>query len=106
MNELELDQLIRQSTPKPDFESAFQREIWARIAVAEQAKKQGLMVWIEAALGVLSRPAPAFATAAVMLLLGVGLGTSVPEAGSPTASRDAYLASINPLAHQRDAFQE
>lgn len=106
MNDLELDQLIRQSTPKPDFESAFQREIWARIAIAEQAKKQGLMAWIEAALGVLSRPAPAFTTAAVMLLLGAGLGTSVSESGSQAALRETYLASINPLAHPGDGFQE
>ena len=102
MNDLELDQLIRQSTPKLDFESAFQREIWARIAVAERAKKQGVMAWIEAVLDVLSRPAPAFATTAVMLLLGIGLGTSVPHLENPPASRDTYLASINPLAHQGD----
>lgn len=102
MNDLELDQLIRQSTPKLDFESAFQREIWARIAVAERAKKQGVMAWIEAVLDVLSRPAPAFATTAVMLLLGIGLGTSVPRLENPPASRDTYLASINPLAHQGD----
>jgi len=102
MNNLELDQLIRQSTPKPDFESAFQREIWARIAIAEQAKKNGLTAWIEAALGLLSRPGPAFATAAVMLLLGIGFGTSVPHLENPPASRDTYLASINPLAHQGD----
>lgn len=102
MNDLELDQLIRLSTPKPDFESAFQREIWARIAIAEQAKKKGLTAWIEAVLGALSRPAPAFATAAVMLLLGIGLGTSIPHLQNPSASRDAYLASINPLVHQGD----
>lgn len=106
MNDLELDQLIRQSTSKPEFESAFQREIWARIAVAEQSRKRGLIRWIESALGALSRPAPAFATAAVMLLLGAGLGTSVSEPGSQAASREAYLASINPLAHQSDAYQE
>lgn len=102
MNDLDLDQLIRLSTPKPDFESAFQREIWARIAIAEQMKKKGLAAWIEAVLGGLSRPAPAFATAAVMMLLGIGFGTSVPRFENPSASRDTYLASINPLTHQGD----
>jgi len=98
MNDLELDQLIRQSTPKPEFESAFQREVWARIAIAEQSRKRGPVAWVEAALAFLSRPAPAFATAAVMLLLGAGLGWNLPGSQDPAASRDAYLASINPLA--------
>lgn len=106
MNDLELDQLIRQSAPEPEFESAFQREIWARIAIAEQAKQKGPVAWLGAALDFLSRPAPAFATAAVMLLLGAGLGRGVSDTGSPAASRDAYLASINPLAPRGGTIRE
>lgn len=98
MNDLELDQLIRQSTPKPEFESSFQREIWARIAIAGQARKSGPVAWLESAFALLSRPAPALATAVVMLLLGAGLGRGVPDPGSRAASRDAYLVTINPLA--------
>lgn len=106
MNDLELDQLIRQSTPKPEFEPSFQREIWARIAIAGQAGKSGPAAWLESAFAFLSRPAPAFATAAVMLLLGAGLGRGVPGAGSRAASRDAYLVSINPLTPRIDTSGE
>lgn len=98
MNDLELDQLIRESSPKPEFDSSFQREIWARIAFAERERKKGPMAWLEEALARLSRPAPAFATAAVMLLIGAGLGRGVAGPENSGASRDAYLAAINPLA--------
>jgi hypothetical protein len=98
MNDLDLDHLIRQSAPKPEFEGSFPREVWARIAIASESQKRGPGAWFEAALERLSRPVPAFATAVVMLLLGAGLGLGVPDSRNRGASRDAYLASINPLA--------
>lgn len=106
MNDIDLDELIRGSTPKPDFQPAFQREIWARIAIAERARKNTPMEWLEAALRFLSRPAPALATAAVMLLLGVGLRRSVPVSTDEGFSRQAYLAAINPLAPHGDDVGE
>jgi hypothetical protein len=102
MNDLELDQLIRGSSPNPEFDSSFQREIWARIAIAGRERKKGPLTWLEEALARLSRPAPAFVTAAVMLLLGAGIGLGVASSESSGTSQDAYLASINPLAHQSD----
>lgn len=106
MNDLELDQLIRGSSPKPEFDSSFQREIWARIAVAERERRKSPMEWLEEALARLSRPAPAFATAAVMLLIGAGLGREVADAKNSGASRDAYLASINPLVPRNEIIRE
>ena len=108
MNDLELDQLIRESSPKPEFDSSFQREIWARIAIAERVRerKKGPMAWLEEALARLSRPAPAFATATVMLLIGAGLGRGIAAPEGPGASRDAYFASINPLAPRSEITQE
>lgn len=106
MNDLELDQLIRGSSPKPEFDSSFQREIWARIAIAERERKKGPMAWLEEALARFSRPAPAFATAAVMLFIGAGLGRGVAHPENSGASRDAYLASINPLSPHNDFHQE
>lgn len=106
MNDFELDQLIRQSTPKPEFETSFQREIWARIASAGHEGKSVPVAWLESALAFLSRPAPAFATAVIMLLLGAGLGRGVPDRESRAASRDAYLVSINPLAPRFDSLGE
>jgi hypothetical protein len=106
MNDLELDQLIRESSPKPEFDSSFQREIWARIAIAERERKIGPLQWLEEALARLSRPAPALVTAAVMLLIGAGLGRGIAAPESTGASRDAYLASINPLAPRSEITHE
>ena len=95
---LELDDLIRQGQPAPDFPASFQREIWARIAVAEQATLASRWErWIENFFGTLARPAPAFVVVTVMLLAGVSLGHLLPDDGASRASREAYLASINPL---------
>jgi len=106
MNDLELDELIRESSPQPEFDSSFQREIWARIAIAERERKKGLLTWLEEALAKLSKPAPAFATAAVMLLIGAGLGRGVAGPENSGASRDAYLASINPLTPRSEITHE
>lgn len=106
MNDLELDQLIRESSPQPEFDSSFQREIWARIAIAERERKKGPMAWLEEALARLSKPAPAFAIAAVMLLIGAGLGRGVAGPENAGASRDAYLASINPLTPRSEITHE
>ncbi len=102
----ELDELIRRTHPKPDFDRSFLRETWARIAVAEAGRRKGAMAWIEAALGYLSRPAPAFATAAVMILLGAGLGRGHSDPDDAVVSRETYLASINPLSPRGGTIPE
>ena len=76
MNDDELDSLIRQTHPKPEFPASFQREVWAQIAVAEQQSwatpwkqfSQMLFLW-------LARPVPAVATVTVMLVAGISLGS-------------------------------
>jgi len=98
MNDSELDDLLRQSQSTPEFSSSFQREIWARIAVAEQASWFSRWArWSDSLYGNIARPAPAFATVMVMLLLGAGLGRIPSDERGQDASRETYLASINPL---------
>lgn len=99
----QLDDLIRRSRVAAEIPEPFQREVWARIAVAEQASWTGkARAWGEAVLARFSRPAPAFAAIALMLGAGFGLGQAErgnagpEEAAAP--SRESYLASINPLA--------
>jgi hypothetical protein len=97
MNDDDIRSMIRRTHPDPEFPASFQREVWARIAVAEKLSWaargrrfcQALFLW-------LARPAPAFATVAVTLGLGIGLG-SVTARDSTEAMRTAYMASINPL---------
>ena len=106
MNDDELDSLICLTQPKPEFSSSFQREVWARIAVAEQQSwaarwrqwSRKLFLWM-------ARPAPAVATVAVILGLGVGLGSLTSSARDETL-REAYVASINPLKATHTAMQE
>lgn len=97
MNDDELDSLIRQTHPKPEFPASFQREVWAQIAVAEQQSWSAqwkqfckmLFLW-------LARPVPAVATVTVMLAAGISLG-SLTAPDQSESMRTAYLASINPL---------
>lgn len=102
MNDDELDSLIRQTQPKPEFSASFQREVWARIAVDEQqswaARWQRLFQWI-------ARPAPAFATVLLMLGLGVGLG-SLNTSDRSVVMRAAYADSINPFKMSQASMHE
>ena len=98
MNDDQLHSLIRQTQPKPEFPASFQRDVWARITVAEQQSwlarwrqwSQNLFLWM-------GQPAPAVAMVTMMLILGAGLGSlTAPDRNAP-ALRTAYAASINPL---------
>ena len=105
MNDDEIDSLIRQTHPKPEFPASFQREVWAQIAVAEQQSwaapwkqfSQMLFLW-------LARPVPAVATVAVMLVAGISLG-SLTAPDQSESMRTAYLASINPLKAAHASMQ-
>ena len=97
MNDDELDSLIRQTQPKPEFPASFQREVWAQIAVAGQQSWAGQWQrWSQMLFIWLARPLPAVATVTVMLTAGISLGSlTAPDRGE--AMRTAYFASINPL---------
>jgi len=99
MNDDELDDLIRQTHPRPDFSASFQREIWGRIAVAEQTSWTArCRRWSESFFQQLARPALAVTAVMTMLLLGAGLGRLTTSDDDPAALRSAYITSINPLA--------
>jgi hypothetical protein len=103
MNDDELHSLIRETHPKPEFPTSFQREVWARIAVAEQQSwavqwRQFLQIlfhWI-------ARPAHAVALVASMVIVGAGLGSLTAADNSVSAQRNAYAASINPVTAAHD----
>lgn len=106
MNDDELHSLIRETAPQPEFPISFQREVWARIAVAEQRswaarwqqRSQALFLW-------LAHPAPAMATVLVTVGLGVGLGI-MTASNSKEDLRTAYVSSINPLTTAHAAMPE
>lgn len=106
MNDDELHSLIRQTQPQPEFKASFQREVWVRIAAAEQYSwsarwqrwSRELFLWV-------ARPAPALATVTVTLALGLGLG-GITAPDDSAAIRAAYVASINPLKAGHTAMPE
>lgn len=93
----ELDDLIRATHSKPNFEPSFQREIWARISVTEKKRGIGATTWISTLFGALSRPVPVASAAVALALLGVGLERSISSSIGQDDARGAYLDSINPL---------
>ena len=106
MNDDELHDLIRQTHPKPEFSASFQREIWARIAVAEQQSWTARWrQWSESLFRWVAQPAPAMAVVTAMLLLGSGLGRMITPDTDHAALRTAYVTSINPLVAARLSTQ-
>ncbi len=106
MNDDELHDLIRQTHPKPEFPSSFQRKIWARIAVAEQQSWTAQWrQWSESLFRWVAQPAPAMAVVAAMLLLGSGLGRMITPDIDHAAMHTAYVTSINPVVAARFTTQ-
>ncbi len=107
MNDADRDSLIRQTHPKPQFAASFQREVWARVTIAEeQSWSAQWRRWTQNLFLSLARPAPALAVVAAMLVLGAGLGSLTAPDRSSSGQRSAYLTSINPLRAAHAAMQE
>jgi hypothetical protein len=103
MNDNELDALIRQTHPVPELPASFQREVWARVADAED--RSWTRLW-EVFLAFLARPVPAAATVALMLGAGIGLGSLTAPEAPTTPQRTTYFASINPLSQAHAGMHE
>lgn len=107
MNDNELDDLIRQTHPKPEFPASFQREVWARVSVAERTSWVArYRRWSESLFQLIAQPAPAVAVVTMMLLLGAGLGRLVSPENDSDASHASYVVSINPVAAAHLAHRE
>ncbi|MBB5036361.1 hypothetical protein [Prosthecobacter dejongeii] len=105
MNDDEIDCLIRQTHPKPEFGSSFQREVWGKIAVVEQHSWSAqCKQWSQMFFLWLARPMPALATVAVMLAAGISLGNLTAPDHSDSM-RAAYIESINPLKATNASMQ-
>lgn len=98
MNDDQLHQLLRASPARTSLPGSFNREVWARIEAADAPSLRSALtqVW-RSWLATLARPAPAFATVALCMLLGGGFGWIQQRGGSGTSGELAYAASINPF---------
>lgn len=104
MNDDQLHQLLRESPASISLPRSFTREVWARIEAAEAPSLRMALsqVW-QAWLGTLARPAPAFATIAVCMLLGVVLGWAQQRETFQVQGELAYVESINPFLRMEHA---
>ena len=100
MNDDQLHQLLRESPAPISLPSSFSREVWARIEAAEAStpslRTALAQVW-HAWLGALARPAPAFATIALCMVLGGGFGWLQHRESFHVRNELAYVESINPF---------
>jgi hypothetical protein len=109
MSDDELNDLIRRSSPAPEFQTSFQREVWRRIAVAETGSfsavlgrfASGCLQWV-------IKPAGAATTVMSMLFIGASLGgfAAGRESESEPHLRAAYAATINPIRAAQAASQK
>ena len=93
-NDAKLSALLRESRLSPTLPPRFQENVWRRIENAEAPVKSES--WLDALAALILRPKFAFATAAMLLIAGILLGS---VEGSQNARHDAqarYIASVAP----------
>lgn len=97
MNDLELDQLLKETNISDLPDASFQRDVWFRIEAAESnGWKPRVNRILERFLGVFALPPVAVATCTAMIAVGAWFGL---EAGnSSPAGKVAYVQSISPFA--------
>lgn len=101
MTDDQLHQLLRESPAPVSLPASFNREVWTRIKNAEAPSLRAALsqAW-HAWLGALSRPAPAFATIAICMLLGGSFGWIKHRDTFQSPGELAYVESINPFLHE------
>ena len=91
--------LLRESRPEPELPPGFQNAVWRRIERAElPAPAPPAADWLEAFAAWFLRPRRAFATAAVVLLLGLSLGIARGASHATDLAKARYLDSVSPPA--------
>lgn len=98
MNDDQLHQFLRESPAPISLPDSFTREVWARIEAEEgtslsMALSRAWHAWLSA----LARPAPAFVTIAVCMLLGGSFGWVQHRETFQVQGELAYVESINPM---------
>jgi hypothetical protein len=94
-----LSALLGESSVAPDLPPGFQDAVWRRIERAEKPTTSPPSAdWLDALAAWFLRPRRAFATAAVVLLLGLSLGIARGSGQANDLAKARYLDSVNPPA--------
>jgi hypothetical protein len=98
MNEDELHQLLRQHPARLPLPSAFEREVWTRIAADEgRSMLSPLDKFFQRLLTSFGRPAVAFVTIAIFGIGGAVIAVAMFRVDNSKRGELAYLETVNPL---------
>lgn len=98
-DEIRLRELLRASRPTAELPPRFQENVWRRIERADESQTSPVRAgWLDALAAWLLRPQLAFALAAVLVLMGVGLGWNSGERLARSEAQARYIAAVAPNA--------
>ena len=86
--------LLRESRLAPELPAGFQDAVWRRIERAEAPATD----WLDALASWFMRPRRAFATAAVVLVVGLSLGIARAAGQANDLAKERYVDSVSPPA--------
>jgi hypothetical protein len=89
-----LSALLRETRATPELPPGFERNVWRRI---ERAEPQPQRAWLEVAAAWFLRPRLAVGGLAVVMILGVALGTFSNATGAKDSARVRYVTSVDPF---------
>lgn len=96
-DEARLGALLRETRATPPLPPRFQENVWRRIDdAARRDIPAGAGNWLNALAGWIVLPRRALAVAAVLVLIGVGLGWSQGEHLAQQEAQARYLAAVAP----------
>ena len=94
-----LHTLLRESRVEPELPPGFENTVWRRIERAERpAPALPAADWLDALAAWFLRPRRAFATAAVVLVLGLSLGIVRGANSANDLAKARYLDAVSPPA--------
>jgi hypothetical protein len=98
-DDAKLRALLRESHPVPDLPPGFENAVWRRIERVETlTMSRPAADWLNRLAQWFLRPGRAFATAAVMLVLGISLGIVEGATQGKDLAKSRYLDSVSPPA--------
>ena len=98
-NDAALSTMLREARSASSLPPRFQENVWRRIERAEEPRATaGNVGWLDVLAGWFVRPRLAFAVAAMLVLIGVGLGWSNGEQLVRNEAQSRYLSAVAPNA--------
>jgi hypothetical protein len=87
-------EVLRTARPSPSLPPRFQENVWRRIEDAESPVTSGS--WLDALTALVLRPRFAYATVAMLVLMGGLLGTYQGAQTARQSEQARYLAAVAP----------